>query len=668
MKKKLALLLSFMLLLSSVGAFATEYKVKEGDVLWKIAAKYGMDYHRISDYNKLADPNLIYVDQILQIPEKDQVVAKPETVKPEAVKNNVVDLTLLATSDLHGRIYPYNYAYDKEDKDAGVAKISTLVKAERAKDPELLLVDCGDTVQDNSAILFNADDVHPMVKALNAIGTDVWAIGNHEFNYDREFIDKNIKAFKGEVLSTNIYKKGTDERYVKGYHVFDVKGIKVAVIGLVPPHVPYWEASHVEKDYSDLEFRMVISELGKAIKELDGQYDVLVGAFHLGPDGEYDYKGVEAVAKTYPEFDLIFAGHAHSRYKEEINGVQIIEPGCYGWALAKAEVKVEKDGENTKVLSVTTENSETKEIAADQEILDMFKYVHDKSLADANQVVGEVTADYIEKVDYITGEDKVTTMPTSQIIDTALIDLINEVQLYYTGADVSSAAAFRRDMNLEKGDFKKKDAVKIYKYPNTLMGVNITGAKLKEYMEWSASYYNTLKEGDVTVSFNPEIRGYNYDMFAGVDYKIDVTKEAGHRIVDATIKGQPIEDDKIYKLAVNNYRVGTLVNEGFIPDADSVKYYDSYEEMQDDGRIRDLIPAYIKEKFDGKFTPRVDNNWELIGLPKTTDDRVAEIYELIKAGKIVVPVSEDGRTPNIKSVNINELIKEGIIPAKAPKK
>ncbi len=400
----------------------------------------------------------------------------------------------------------------------------------------------------------------------------------------------------------------------------------------------------------------------KAIKELEGQYDILVAAVHMGPDGEHGYKGMRDVAKVCPEIDVIFAGHAHSKINEEVNGVKIIEPGRWGWALAKAEIKVEKKDNKYKVLSVRTENLETKKVEPDKEILEMFKYVHDTSLADAEQVIGEVTEDYIKKVDFITGEETVTTMPTSQVQDTALIDLINEVQMYYTKADVSSAAAFRRDMNLKKGQFKKKDAANIYKYPNTLMGVNIKGKNLKKYMEWSAEYFNTVKEGDVTISFNPNVRGYNYDMFAGVDYKIDISKEPGMRIVNPTIKGHPIEDDKIYKLAVNNYRVGTLVHEGFIGDANDDVYYDSYEELQDAGRIRELITVYVKEKFDSKFTPKVDNNWEIIGL--TESDRKDAVYQLIKDGTITIPVSEDGRTPNVKSINVNELIQEGILSEK----
>ena len=196
----------------------------------------------------------------------------------------------------------------------------------------------------------------------------------------------------------------------------------------------------------------------------------------------------------------------------------------------------------------------------------------------------------------------------------------------------------------------------IYKYTNTLVGVNITGENLKKYMEWSAKYYNTYRDGDVTVSFNPDVRGYNYDMFAGVDYDIDISQDAGNRIVNLTFKGEPVNNDSIYKLTVNNYRFGTLKNEGFVTDEDV--FYDSYELMQDGGRIRALIVKYIQEEKEGIAIPTVDNNWKLIGIDLENEYK-DNVFRMIMEGVIEIPRSEDGRTPNVKSINVNDLIEEG---------
>ena len=568
-----------------------------------------------------------------------------------------VKITVMQTSDLHGRIYPHDYATDSEDSDAGIAKIQTLIEAERAANPNNILMDCGDTVQDNSAELFNDLPVHPMVQAMNEMDYDVWAIGNHEFNFEKSFLERNIEAFEGAVLSANTYKEGTDERWLDAYEIFEFDGVRVAVVGMLPPNIPLWEAS-APSHFAGLEFTGTLEETGKVVAELEGKYDVLVGAYHLGPDGDHGFEGVEEIAEAYPEFDVIFAGHAHSKYTNEINGVKIIEPGKYGWALATADIEVVKSGDSFEVASVNVENIESDPVDPDDGIMDTFAFVHEESVADANTIVGKITDDFIARPDYITGEDEIETMPTAQLEDTAVIDLINEVQMFYTEADVSSAALFNFGSNLKEGDFKKKDVAFIYKYPNTLVGVNITGANLKEYMEWSAGYYNTYEDGDLTVSFNPEVRGYNYDMFSGPTYEIDITKDSGDRVQNIMIDGKALEMDKVYKLAVNNYRFGTLMGLELVTMDD--KYYDSYEIMQDKGRIRDLIIKYTVEEKDGTLEPTVDNNWKITGV--TFDkDMQEKVFDLVRKGEITIPTSEDGRTKNVKALNLGELIKNGLI-------
>ena len=567
-------------------------------------------------------------------------------------------ITILGTADLHGRIYPHDYATDTVDSDTGLAKIATLVKQERAIDPDALLVDCGDTVQDNSADLFNDLPIHPMIAGLNFLNYDVWTIGNHEFNYEKAFLEKNVATFENTVLSANILE--TDGTYfVKPYEIFEVNGVRVAIVGMTPPHITQWEASAPEH-FEGLTFPGTVEQSKKVIAELEGKYDVLIGAFHLGPDGEHGYEGSITIAEACPEYSVIFAAHAHSQYNEVTNGVHVIEPGKWGWALAKAVIKMEKVGDKWEVAEVTTENIETKPVDPDPEVLAEFKFVHDESIADANLIVGEITADFIASPDYITGEAAITTMPTSQLVDTSVIDLINEVQMFYTEADVSSAALFNFGSNLLKGPFKKKDVAFIYKYPNTLVGTKITGANLKKYMEWSTSYYNTWKDGDVTISFNPDIRGYNYDMFSGMTYEVNLSKPAGERVENLLVNGLPLVDSNIYHLSLNNYRFGTLLGLGLVTMED--RYYDSYEVIQDAGRIRAMIVQYVQEEKDGVLAPTVDNNWKITGVDLESPLR-ENIFDMVRKGELTIPTSEDGRTLNVKALNVYELMEEGKLKA-----
>ncbi|MCD6435660.1 MAG: 5'-nucleotidase C-terminal domain-containing protein [Clostridiales bacterium] len=643
--RKLSLLIAILMLFSSFSfglSFAESYQIRQGDTLSEIAESYGLNWNDLAEYNNLKNPDLIIEGDVLQIPDENEA-------------GNAVDITVLATADMHGRIYPYEYAIDSVDSDAGLLKIQTLVKEERANNENVILMDSGDLTQDNSAELFNKNLVHSMIKAVNYMGYDLWTLGNHQFNFEKSFTDGNIADFWGTTLAANIYNEdGT--RYVDPYKIFDFNGVKVAIVGMTTPYVPIWEAA-APSHFEGLTFTPTVAEAKKVLNELEGKYDVLIGSFHLGQDGEHGYEGAAAIAEACPEFDVIFMAHSHSKVNNvEVNGVKLIEPGKYGWALAKADISVVKDGEDWVVDSIETNNLQTKTVEADADMAKVFKYVDEISKADANIVVGEVTEDFITGVDYITGESHVTTMPRSQVEDTALLDLINEVQMFYSDSDISSAATFTNDMNLVKGDFKKKDVAYIYKYPNTLMGVNITGENLKKYMEWSASYFNTYQPGDLTISFNQDIRGYNYDMFAGVDYKIDISEEPGKRITNLTLNGNEIVDSQVYKLAVNNYRFGTLLGLGLVTPED--KYYDSYAEMQDAGRIRSLIVKYITEEKDGLATPNLVKNWEIVG---TDFDRPLkdEVYQMIIDGDITIPTSEDGRTPNVAAVNMGDLIEDG---------
>ncbi len=577
-----------------------------------------------------------------------------EVIKGTPTEMDEITIAVAATADVHGRIYPYEYAIDSADSDAGYSMTYPFIKELRDEYPNALIIDVGDTVQDNSAELFNDMDIHPMVECMNMMAYDVWVPGNHEFNFGLPFLERNLEAFDGRVVCANIKNVADDTHYVLPYQIFNIEGVKVAVIGGVAPHVPQWEAS-APAHFQGLDFISPLQATKDAVAEIGEKADVIIAAMHMSRNGQYEEEnlsGAYQLAQQIPELDLIIAGHEHATYCELVNDTYVMEPGCYGNKISISKINLKKVDGKWAIVNVAAENKVTKGEEASPEVLDEFKWVHDKSLADSNTVIGTITADFLtDGVDYITGDSKVTTMPRTQIEDTPVLDLINIVQKKYAKADVSSAALFKFDSTLVKGDFKKKDVAFIYKYNNTLMGVNISGKNLLEYMEWSVGYYNTFKEGDVTISFNPNVRGYNYDMFAGIDYTIDISKEVGNRLVDVTIEGKPVDPNKVYKLALNNYRFGTLMKNGWASEADV--YYDSYNEDQLNAEVRALIIKYVAEELNGSVTPICDNNWKLIGMGDSFNK--ADVIARIKSGEIVIPSSEDGRTLNVEAVNVNNL-------------
>lgn len=554
-------------------------------------------------------------------------------------------ITILQTSDLHGMVNPFDYASNKETK-TSMAHAAAIIKEERAKDPDLLLLDTGDTTQANYIQSFLDEEPHPMIHALNFLGYDAWTLGNHEFNFDFKYTAKEIDEFEGVTLGGNFY-KADGTRWLDAYKIFEVDGVKVAVFGVDAPHIPQWEKSD-PSHYNNMKITDPMEEIGKILDELEGKADVIVGSVHYGLDGEYGTAGMREVAEAYGDrMDALFIGHAHAKVDETIGGIPVLEPGTNGEFVSKVVLTLKADGDGWAVDSAQGELLDCSTVTPDSEFLTEFKGLHQKSLELASREVGTVGETFIDPLEFLPG------IPSAVLEDDAVTDLVNKVQMLNAGADVSLAALFDATSNLQAGPFLHRDSVKIYKYDNTLYGVKVTGKQIKAIMEEKAgNFFNQYQPGDVTISFNPNIRLYNYDMFAGLDYEIDISKPAGSRIQNVVYQGQPLKDSDTMILALNNYRYGGLVSAGLINEADVV-----YE----GGAVRDMITEYV-ESLDGPLMPEVDNNWKIVGADLNDPQRDL-IYEKVRAGEIEIPTSEDGRTPNIASLNGPALRAAGVLPA-----
>lgn len=286
--------------------------------------------------------------------------------------------------------------------------------------------------------------------------------------------------------------------------------MRIAIIGAITPFIKIWEASNPDH-FKNLNFPNPLDSIKQTVKSIEGQYDILVGAFHISRNESFG--GTFKIAEAIPEFDVIFAGHEHALYTENINGTWVLEPKCFGSHVSFATFDLKKNEEGKwKLTKTNAETISTKGVNSSEVIMNKFKWVHDMSIDYINLVIGEIKSDFINGVDYITGNDIVTTMPRAQIEDTALMDFINTVQTFYAKSEISAIALFNINQNVKKGQLKRKDIINIYKYDNTLRGVNIKGENLLRYMEYMAGYYQTIEEGDVTIAFNPKYRAYDLDL------------------------------------------------------------------------------------------------------------------------------------------------------------
>ena len=559
-----------------------------------------------------------------------------------------IDIQILATSDLHGKFYPYDYAINEESKSGSLTQIATAVKKYRTDNT--IIVDVGDTIQDNYSEMFFKDKIHPMMLAMNEIGYDIWAIGNHEFNYGVESLKNIMKQSTSKVLIGNLYNPdGTS--FADSYIVIEKDGVKIGVIGMCTPNITKWDSVNL-KDYIVTD---PVEETKKIVKDLRDKVDVLIATVHMGEENEYDVpnSGANDLANACPELDLIIAAHEHKLVEETyVNNVLIVENKSSGATMSKVNIVVEKDKFGCKIVDRKAESIKISEYESDKELSKKLAPYNERAKKEANIIIGELIGGNLVP------ENEIAEIPQAQIEPTSLIDLINEVQMYYTDAQVSSAALFNIDANLEPGKIKKSDTSLIYKYGNTLYKVQMTGKQLKKYMEWSANYYNTYNPKDLTISFNENVRGFNYDMFSGVDYQIDISEKPGNRIKNLkwTKTGKEVKDDEVFVIAVNNYRVNTHL----------LSYGEIYEEGEElpkvleidvngkIGGVRELIGDYIKNVKGGKITPNNPKNWEIIG-NNWDEEKHKKAVQMIREGKIKIPSSQDGRTPNVKSITEDDL-------------
>lgn len=563
------------------------------------------------------------------------------------------EIQLLATSDLHGKFAPYDYAVNEESTSGSMAQIQTIVNELRTDNT--ILVDVGDTIQGNSADLFLEDEVHPMIQAMNYMKYDAWILGNHEFNYGIDTLKHIMEGAQMPVLNGNVYDGEGKLLTENAYTIIEKDGVKVALIGMVTPNITRWDAANLE----GYEVTDPVEETKKIIEEIGDQADIFVAAEHMGESNEYEVanSGVVDLANACPELDVILAAHEHKLVEgTEVNGVLIVENQDAGKTLAQVKLTVEEQEDGSfEVTDKTSASYAAAEYEADSGFIEELTDADTRAKEDANTVIGTLTGGPLAP------ESEINGIAQAKLQESPLIDLINEVQMYYTGADVSAAALFNDAANMQDGDIRKCDLSLIYKYANTLYKMEMTGAQLKKYMEWSASYYNTFKDGDLTISFNEEIPGFNYDIFSGVNYEIDISKEPGERIQNLTRPdGTEIAEDDVLIVAVNNYRASSqLTTYGEIyKEGEELPKILEIDVKGDIGGVRELIGDYIVNVKGGALeAPALSGNWKLTGY--SWDEELHEkAARLINEGKLELPADESGRNTNVRSITEADL--EGI--------
>ncbi|CSB33216.1 bifunctional metallophosphatase/5'-nucleotidase [Vibrio cholerae] len=574
-----------------------------------------------------------------------------------AANGDIHNVTILGTSDLHGHFMPWDYSADKLNLSGSLSQIATKVKTIRQEQPNVILVDAGDTIQGNFVETFKDEAIDPMMLGFNEMKYDVWVLGNHEFDFGLKVLNRSLTQFKGRSLAGNIQRPDGNP-FLPGYTIIERGGIKIGVIGMDTPMTQVFAEG--TNRLEGMTFTNPTLEVQKIIKQIDPQVDAIVLVAHMGLENENDITntGVTDIANGNPELDAIVAGHMHTLIdKAVVNGVIITEPDKYGRALSRIDLQFEEQNGKFTLINKDSLTYKIKDITSDSKMESLYEPYHKRLREMANREIAQLSG-----VNLVP-ENEIRGIPQVHVQDTGISALFQEASFFYAPkANVIALQIDNDNAKLDVGSIKAKDIAYNYQYAGGEITVyQMTGKELKQYMEWSAGYFNSVKPGDVTYSFNPERRASKYstnDFFAGVTYTIDLTQPAGERITDLKFAdGTPVKDNSEIRLGMNSYRMGHLTKKGGVLEGQQfpVLFDTEAEYGEEQGTIRNLTIRYLTEQKQGKYEGKPMQRWKLSGLEGFEKEREI-VKELINSGKMDVPASADGRYTNIESINVQDLI------------
>ncbi|MCQ1946686.1 bifunctional UDP-sugar hydrolase/5'-nucleotidase [Arthrobacter sp. zg-Y1116] len=559
-----------------------------------------------------------------------------------AGKDQKTSVTVMGTSDMHGYVENWDYFKDGEYDDAahndvGLAKVSTLVDSVRADRgvESTMFIDAGDTIQGTSLTDYFANtepitetgEIHPMAAAMNSMDYDAAALGNHEFNYGLEL----LREFEGQLdfplLGANAVDAATDKPAFTPYIIKTVKTkgnkpVKVGILGLTNPGVAIWDKNNVD---GKLEFPGIVEQAQKYVPEMKARgADVVVVSSHSGTSGTSSYgddlpleNASTQLAETVPGIDAILVGHAHQEIPERFvankttgEKVLLTEPLNWGMRLSVMDFELTKVRGQWDVTSASASLLNANTVEADPVVSKLVAEQHQRVIDYVNTPVGNATE----------------SMPAeeSRYRDTAVMDFVNSVQAQAVdraldggpNADLpvlSLVAPFSRTAEIPAGPVTIRDLAGLYVFPNTLFGVEMTGAQVKDYLEYSAKYFTQTAPGapvdPATLTNAGGTPDYNYDMMSGVDYDIDISRPVGERIVNLSFNGAPVDPAQRFAVATNNYRQSGGGNFPHISTAPVL--------VNQQTEIRQLLIDYVVAQGTVDPADFAEDNWRLVrnGVP-----------------------------------------------------
>ncbi len=511
-----------------------------------------------------------------------------------------VTLTILHTSDLHGRVSPQDALADK-DFGEGLARVAAAARKIRAEGRPTLLLDSGDTIEGSpeQAIAFapEATGPDPIIAAMNRVGYDAMAVGNHEFDFGRERLERSRREARFPFLSGNIEEGGRPA--FEPYKVATVGGVRVGILGLTTPNVASWETPARLGGLRFTDSVEAAAKLVPALRERE-RCDLVVVIVHEGFErdletgadrGSGEENQAYALATTVPGIDLLLTGHTHTIIDpRKLGGAWVSQPGRFGNTLTRFDVTLARASGRWTVTEIRGQNLPMKLVAADPGILALAAPSHEAAMAALAKSVARLAAPLSARF--------------ARTEDTALLDWLHALQRERGKADLSFASLLPGMLpNWTAGDLTVRQIWSFYPYENTLVTVRATGRQVRQALERAALCFSGLEPVRDGVAWrrNPAVWGYNCDSMDGAEYALDPTRPEGERLLFLRRNGRDVADDDTFLVALNSYRASG--GGGYAVWRSCPRVSESRESL------RDLLIEDARLK--GELAPKADENWFL---------------------------------------------------------
>ena len=554
-----------------------------------------------------------------------------------------LEFRVIETSDVHGSFFPYDLI-ERKPKAGSMARVSSYVKRLRQQyGDRLLLLDNGDILQGQPVSYYSnfmdTTDMNIAAQVINYMHYDAETIGNHDVEPGHKVYDKWLSEVSCPVLGANVIDTRSGKPYLKPYTILERQGCRIAVFGMITPAIPNWLAPNI---WSGLRFDEMVSTAKYWMKVMreNEKADVVIGLFHSGKSGgittpTYEEDASEKVAQEVPGFDLVLFGHDHTRHCDKVantagDSVLCMDPANNAITVSDATIALEKENGRWGVKNVDGRLYDVTQEPIDEDYISYFKAYTDKVDSFANEKIGEF-------------KNTISTAD-SYFGNSAFNDLILNLQLQITHADVAFNAPLSFNATIKAGPVYMSDMFKLYKYENMLYVMRLTGDEIRKHLEMSYDLWmNTMKSPDdhlllldKRTSGDAQRLGFknfsfNFDAAAGIDYTVDVTKPDGQKVTILRMSnGAPFDPHKWYRVAVNSYRGnggGELLTKGAGIPKDSLESRIIWRSDRDQRYY--LMQEIRRQKV---LDPQPNHNWKVI--PEAWTKAAAKRdYELLFGSK-----------------------------------